>query len=135
MDSQDVTQTLDSQALKELKEAIIDFLHRLKDKYPSSSSEKKSFDVFHRVMKFMYKNKQKPSYALIEKYRQSKTTKTFNAFPSFEELKEKIEMIEGDYDYLKEKYSSKPEFIYFFDPDLDIQTKIGTDKDGFSVLE
>ena len=27
-------------------------------------------------------------------------------------------------------YSSKPKFIYYFDPDLDIQTKIGEDEFG-----
>ena len=27
-------------------------------------------------------------------------------------------------------YSSRPEFIYYFDPHLDIQTKIGYDKYG-----
>ena len=34
-------------------------------------------------------------------------------------------MNEKTYDRLKKAYSSRPEFIYYFDPDLDIQTKIG----------
>ena len=108
--SQDVAQTFDSQVLKE---AIIDFLHRLKDKHPSStsllfanfflfyySSKTKPFDVAHRVMKFMWDNKLKPSAALIEEYRQSKTTKTLNLFPSKKDWK-KIGMEVGRYEGLK----------------------------------
>ena len=45
----------------------------------------KSYDVAHRVMNFMWKNNLKPCKALIEEYRQSKTTKTLNLFPSKED--------------------------------------------------
>ena len=118
---------MDEEAIAKMKEPIIDFLHRLKDKHPSSNSNNDSFDVAHRVMNFMRGNKLKPSKALVEKYRNSKTTKTLNRFPSYEELKEKIGMWESWYDELKEAYSSRPEFIYYFDPHLDIQTKIEKD--------
>ena len=64
-----------------------------------------SFDVAHRVMNFMRDNKQKPSKALIKKYKKSKTTKALNLFPSFEELKEKLDM-EERYDRLKKAYRS-----------------------------
>ena len=80
-------------------------------------------------MDFMGDNNLKPSKALIEEYRQSKTTKTLNRLPSKEELK-KIGVWEERYDGLKKAYSSRPEFIYYFDPHLDIQTKIGEDEDG-----
>ena len=117
--SQDIIKTLDESAIAKMKEPIIDFLHRLKDKHPSStsllfanflfyySSENKSFDVAHRVLNFMCDNKLKPSDVQIEKYRQSKTTKTFNLLPSKEELKEKIGMSEETYDRLKKEYISK----------------------------
>ena len=65
-----------------------------------------SFDVAHKVMKFMWDNKLKPSKALIKKYRKSKTTKTLNLFPSYEELKERIKMDEEWYDELKKAYKS-----------------------------
>ena len=65
-----------------------------------------SFNVAHRVMDFMSDNKLKPSKALIKKYRKSKTTKTLNLLPSFEELKEKIKMSEETYDGLKKAYRS-----------------------------
>ena len=71
------------------------------------SSENKSFDVAHRVLNFMRDNKLKPSEAQIEKYRQSKTTKTLNLFPSYEELKEKIGMEEKWYDKMKKAYRRK----------------------------
>ena len=64
------------------------------------------FDVAHRVMDFMRDNKLKPSNAQIEKYRQSKTTKTLNLFPSYEDWK-KIGMTESWYDDLKKAYRSK----------------------------
>ena len=55
----------------------------------------------------MRDNKLKPSKALIEEYRQSKTTKTLNRLPSKEELKEKIGMKEENYDIMKKRYRSK----------------------------
>ena len=45
----------------------------------------KSLDIAHRVMDFMRANNLKPSKALIEEYRQSKTTKTLNRIPSKED--------------------------------------------------
>ena len=114
--SQEVEQTLDSQEQKKLKESIIDFLYRLKDKHPSSTSlsfiaslfaNSNTFDVAHRVMDFMRDNNLKPSKALIEEYRLSKTTKTLNRFPSYEELKEKLKMEEWSYDMLKKAYRNK----------------------------
>ena len=118
--SEDIIKTLDEEAIVKMKEPIIDFLYRLKDKHPSStsllfviiflfyfSSENESFDVAHKVMKFMWKNKLKPSKALVKKYRKSKTTKTLNLFPSYEELKKKIKMKEETYDKLKEAYRRK----------------------------
>ena len=41
-----------------------------------------------------------------------------------------IGMKEEDYDNLKKTYSSRPEFIYYFDPNLDIQTIIGKNEYG-----
>ena len=66
-----------------------------------------SFDVAFRVMDFMQYYKLKPSKALIEEYRQSKTTKTLNLFPSYEEVKEKMRMEEWRYNILKKAYRRK----------------------------
>ena len=66
-----------------------------------------SLDVAHRVMEFMWKNNLKPSKALIEEYRLSKTTKTLNRLPSYQELKKKIGMSKERYDNMKKTYRSK----------------------------
>ena len=97
---------------------MIDFLYRFKDKHPSSTSlsfidsllgyiKEETFDVAHRVMDFMRDNNLKPSDALIEEYRLSKTTKTLNRLPSKQEWMEEIEMEENWYDDLKKAYRSK----------------------------
>ena len=107
---------MNSLIIKWLKESMIDFLYRLKDKYPLCTSfilifdciaEGDSFDVAYRVMDFMQDNNLKPSKALIEEYRLSKTTKTLNRFPSKEDLMKKIWMKEDKYDKLKKAYRSK----------------------------
>ena len=115
--SKNIIKTLDKEAITKMKEPIIDFLYRLKDKHPSSTSlfvnffliyynpKKMSFNVAHRVMDFMRDNMLKPSKALVKKYRKSKTTKTLNLFPSKEDWK-KIGMGEWDYDELKKAYKS-----------------------------
>ena len=67
----------------------------------------KSYDVAHRVMNFMWKNNLNPSKALIEEYRLSKTTRTLNRLPSYQELKKKIRIDEEDYNLLKNAYRNK----------------------------
>ena len=95
---------------------MIDFLYRLKDKHPLCTpfilifdciADGEFFDVAYRVMDFMDENNLNPSKALIEEYRQSKTTKTLNRLPSYQELKEKIRMEKWVYDGLKKTYRSK----------------------------
>ena len=66
----------------------------------------KSFDIAYRVMDFMRDYNLKPSKALIEEYRLSKTTKTLNRLPSYEDWW-KIWMKESTYDDLKKVYKSK----------------------------
>ena len=71
-------------------------------------ANRESFDVAYRVMDFMRDNNLKPSKALIEEYRQSKTNKTLNSwFPSFELLKKELLMYKLTYDKTKKKYKSK----------------------------
>ena len=120
-----------SQTLKSLKESIVDFLYRFKDKHPSSNLMIMSLDVAYRVMDFMQDNNLKPSDALIEEYRQSNTTRILNLFPTYIQLRSTIDMYDWRYVNLRKAYSSRPEFIYYFDPDLDIQTKVGWNMYGF----
>ena len=111
---------MDNQTLKELKEPMIDFLYRFKDKHPSSTSisfiaslfgdkKEETFDVAYRVMDFMRDNNLKPSNALIEEYRQSKTTKTLNLFPSYEEWMKILKkmLMKSVYKDMKKAYRNK----------------------------
>ena len=95
---------------------MIDFLYRLKDKHPSCTpfilifdciADGEFFDVAYRVMDFMDENNLNPSKALVEEYRQSKTTKTFNRLPSKEDWMEEINMNDWIYDKLMKEYRSK----------------------------
>ena len=83
--SENSMQVLRKEELTEMKFIIVDFLYKLKDRHPSSNPKEMLFDVAHRVLNFMRDNNLNPSKALIEEYRQSKTTKTLNRFPSLEE--------------------------------------------------
>ena len=85
-------------------------------------------------MKFMWDNRLNPSDELIEEYRQSKTTKILNLFPSYKELKQRLRMPDWLYNNLMNVYSSKHEFIYYFDSDLDIQTKFAINKNGVPCI-
>ena len=116
--SKKIMKVLRKEELIEMKDTIVDFLYRLKDRHPFSTSSSfisslfgfqkyESFDVAYRVMNFMRDNNLKPSNAQIEKYRQSKTTKIFNLLPSKEELKEKINMDEYRYNDMKKAYRRK----------------------------
>ena len=136
LSSKETIQTLGEQEFKQLKDSIIDFLYKFKDQHPYSNPEEgKTMDVFDRVMQFMQDTNLKPSEELIKFYAQSETTKILNEIPSFMDLKEKIEMKREVYDKLKERYSSKPPFVYFFNPKLDVQTYIRKNKYGLNVIE
>ena len=134
--SQETIQTLGEQQFKTLKDSIIDFLYKFKDQHPYSNPEEgKTMDVFDRVMQFMKDTNQKPSEELIKFYSQSETTKTLNEIPTFMDLKEKIGMKREAYDKMKERYSSKPPFVYFFNPKLDVGTHIWKYKDGTKFIK
>ena len=76
----------------------------------------------------------KPSEELTKFYSQSETTKILNEIPTFMDLKEKIGIKREVYDKLKERYSCKPPFVYFFNPKLDVRTKIGKDEYGIKGI-
>ena len=126
---------LNEQELMELKESLIDFLYRLKDKHPfSNSEEENTMDVFYRVMKFMEDNNLYPSHKLQEEYRESETTKSLNDFPSFVSIKDKIGIRREVYDKMKERYLLQPTFVYFFNPDIEIQIDVGESTKGQKLI-
>ena len=105
---------------------IIDFLYKLKDKFPSSSQEKQDeLDVFDKIMDFMTENNLMPSKELIEKYKKSKTNSQLD-IPDYETLNHHIEMKEEEYELLIENTKDKEEFVYFFDNNnIKIEEQIG----------
>ena len=106
LSSKETIQTLGEQEFKQLKESVIDFLYKFKDQHPySNPEERKTMDVFDRVMQFMKDTNLKPSEELTKFYAQSETTKTLNEIPIFMDLKEKIGMKREVYDKLKERYT------------------------------
>ena len=114
---------------------LIDFLYKLKDKFPSSSQEEKDeFDVFNKIMDFMTENSLKPSKELIKKYKDSKTNSQLE-IPDYKTLNHHIEMKKEKYDLLIENTKDKEEFIYFFDnSNIKIEEQIGETIDGNKFL-
>ena len=105
LNSKETIQTLGEQEFKQLKYSITDFLYKFKDKHPySNPEERKTMDVFDRVMLFMKDTNLKPSEELTKFYAQSETTKILNEIPTFMDLKEKIGIKREDYDKMKERY-------------------------------
>ena len=125
----------DEKSAKDLPEEncqqIIDFLFKLKDKFPSSSQEQQDeFDVFDKIMDFMTENSLMPSEKLIEKYQKSNTNTQLD-IPDYETLNHHIEMKEEEYELLIENTKDKEEFVYFFDNNnIKIEEQIGKTIDG-----
>ena len=117
---------LGHQEFDQLKEFVTDFLFKFKDKHPFSKPEEgKTMDVFYRVIQFMKDFDLQPSDELRKEYEKSETTMNLNEIPTFEVLNEKIGMKRDIYDKLKKRYSSKPPFVYFFNPNIKVQTNTG----------
>ena len=135
---------------KKIKELIIDFLYKLKDKFPLSSSDNKislssnnqndcnmdnkaSMDVFDKVMEFMTQNKFKPSKKMIKEYSESKLNKALG-LPPFELVNKYTGITKEVYEDLKKRYDAKPQFIYYFNPDYEIKTEKKISLWGFNFM-
>ena len=116
---------LDNEA-KVLREIIIDFLFRIKDKHPFSDLvERKIMDVFDIIMEFLFGYSFKPSAALIKEYSESKLTRKFNTLPPREYLNSIFEwqISEEDYERFRKRLESRPPFVFYFNPSIEIQEK------------
>ena len=120
----EISQPNSKNELVQIRESLADFLYLIKDRFPFSNPEKGNvMDIHDRVMQFMKENELKPSNTLSKRYEQCETTLRLNEFPCYEYLKEKIGMKRHIYNKLKEKYKSKPAFVFMFNPDFEVQTK------------
>ena len=106
---------------------MTDFLYRLKDKYPVEIIQEDSYpkELYEIVMDFLIPFGLKPSAALFKEYQQSEVTKRLNTLPPRDYLNSKFsngyEISEEKYTRLKERFSSRPPFVYFFNPSLKIE--------------
>ena len=106
---------------------MTDFLYRFKDKYPVEIIREDSYpkELYEIVMDFLIPFGLKPSAALFKEYQQSEVTKRLNTLPPRDYLNSKFsngyEISEESYNRLKERFSSRPPFVYFFNPSLKIE--------------
>ena len=97
-------------------------------------------------MNFLIPSRLQPSVSLYEEYEQSEANKMLNTLQSLEFYNERFkkgweeiglifsedrQMSEEVYDRLKERYESRPPFVFFFN--LTIEPEIVTDLSGFYV--
>ena len=91
---------------KVLREIIINFLFRIKDKHPFSDPKKgKIMDVLNVIMEFLLGCSFKPSSDLLKEYSKSKITRELNTLPTREYLNSKLkyQISDEDYDRLKKE--------------------------------
>ena len=123
-----------------LIENFVDFLYRLKDRHPYStfvfinmrnSEINKNMDLLYTIMEFLIPNGYLPSASLLKEYSGSKVTKELNILPTLEYLnskfKEKKQMNEEDYERLRKRFESRPPFIFYFNPSIELQEKVWDD--------
>ena len=76
-------------------------------------------------MEFLIPSGLQPSNSLYMEYAKSEVTKMLNTLQTREFYNEKFDskyqMSEEEYDRLKERYSSSPPFVFFFNPTIQLQ--------------
>ena len=86
------------------------------------------FDVFYMIMEFLVPNGYLPSAALLKEYSESKVTRELNTLPSREYFNSKFDedkqMSEEWYELLRKKFESRPPFIFYFNPSIQLQEKV-----------
>ena len=106
---------------------MTDFLYRFKDKYPLKNIGEDSNlkEVYETIMDFLIPFDLKPSAVLFKEYQQSEVTKRLNKLPPRDYLNSEFsngyEISEENYNRLKERLSSRPPFVYLFNPSLQIK--------------
>ena len=88
-------------------------------------------DVFDDIMEFLNDNELEPSKKLQYHYCGSELYRILNKFPSLEQLEHEFnsEYDKEVYKELEKLFYSKPAFKFYFDPDIEITTKVD-DEEG-----
>ena len=111
-----------------LRELMVDFLYKIKDKHPFSNIEMEgSMEVFDTTMDFLIPFGLKPSASLLKEYEQSVVTKTIQ-LPTREHINqlfyESEQISSDDYERMKERYELRTPFIYYFNPNIEIEERV-----------
>ena len=89
------------------------------------------------VMDFLIPNGYLPSAALLKEYSESKITRELNTLPTRKYLNSKFDkynqMSEETYERLKKRFESRPPFVFYFNPNIELQeiASFGLLKIGF----
>ena len=94
------------------------------------------FDVFYRIMEFLIPNGYLPSASLLKEYSESKITRELNILPSREYLNNKFDensqISEESYERLRKRFESRPPFVFYFNPNIELQEKV---YDGWRLMK
>ena len=116
-----------------LKEIIVDFLYRLKDKHPYSTFNiifsnpkiRETMDVFDLIMEFLIPNWHLPSTFLFKEYIESEFAKKFNTLSTLKYFNKKHDeyhqISEEAYERLRSWFDSRPPIVFYFNPKMQIQ--------------
>ena len=82
----------------------------------------------------MYELGLEPSESLKEEYRNSEFNRRLNTFPEYEYLNSLYEngFSKEKYEFMKMIFESRPPFVYYFNPDIQLEEDFGRNKDGIS---
>ena len=86
-------------------------------------------------MDFMYELGFEPSESLKEEYRNSEFNKKLTTFPEYDHLNSLYKncFSKDKYDFMKMIFESRPSFVYYFNPDIQLEENFGINKNGNSV--
>ena len=80
------------------------------------------------IMEFLIPNGYLPSAALFKEYSESKVTRELNTLPTREYLNNKFgkddQMSEEDYERLRKRLESRPPFVFYFNPSIELQEEV-----------
>ena len=79
----------------------------------------------------MYELGFEPSDSLKEEYRNSEFNRKLNTFPEYEYLSSKFEngFDKEKYEFMKMRFESRPPFVYYFNPDIQLEEDFGINTD------
>ena len=86
-------------------------------------------------MDFMYELGFEPSESLKEEYRDSGLNRKLNTFPEYDHLNFLYEngFDKEKYEFMKMRFESRPPFVYYFNPDIQLEEYFRINANGNRV--